>query len=153
LFEDRFEVQVDFLPESHKDGPTLGLVAITCGSRSGVFRKLLELDQVLQGGYVQAIHKIAYSPRRCREYSWAVYEAMREYFSIELTPDKFGPNTQFITYPLLLIDDIIAKARNGEGVFRATYPAAWRILDKKDSIDFEEPVGSSGGQQHGTGAS
>jgi hypothetical protein len=71
-------------------GTTLGLVAITCGPRRGAFQKLLELYQVLQGGYVQAIHKIVYSPRRCREYSWAVYEAMREYFSIKLTPDKFS---------------------------------------------------------------
>jgi hypothetical protein len=122
-------------------GTTLGLVAITCGPRSGVFKKLLELHQVLQGGYVQAIQKIAYSPRRCREYSWAVYKAMREYFSVELTPEKCGPETQFVNYPLLLINDIIAKARNGEGVFRATYPAAWQVMDKKDSFDSNEPAG------------
>ena len=53
----------------------------------------------------------------------------------------------------MLIDDIIAKARNREGVFRATYPAAWRILDKKDNIEFEEPGGNGGGQQYGTGTS
>lgn len=113
-------------------GTTLGLVAITCGTRSSVFNKLLELHQILQGGYVQAIQALAYTPNRCRQYSWAIYEAMRAYFSVELTPDKFGPQAQFINYPRLLIDDVAAKMQHGEMIFRPTYPVSWRTLDIKE---------------------
>jgi hypothetical protein len=114
-----------------------------------------KIDGIAPGtaGWVRASHsEIAYTPRRCREYSWAVYKAMRECFSVELTPEKFGPETQFVNYLLLLIDDIIAKAWNGEAVYRATYPAAWRVLDKNEGFGKNEYGGEHGGQSYGAGS-
>jgi hypothetical protein len=56
-------------------------------------------------------------------------EAIREYFGVELTPEKFGPPVQFVNYPRLLVDNLIEKMREGDLMYKATYPAAWRTLD------------------------
>jgi hypothetical protein len=110
-------------------GTTLGMVAITCGERSNIYAKLHEVHMVLQGGYVSAIEGWAYTAQKCRQYTWALYEAIREYFGVELTPEKFGPRVQFVNYPRLLVDNLIEKMREGDLMYKATYPAAWRTLD------------------------
>jgi hypothetical protein len=114
---------------NEKVGTTLGMVAITCGERANIYAKLHEVHMVLQGGYVSAIEGWAYTAQKCRQYTWALYEAIREYFGVELTPEKFGPRVQFVDYPRLLVDNLIEKMREGDLMYKATYPAAWRTLD------------------------
>ena len=119
-------------------GTTLGLIAITTGGRSSVYRKMFELHTVLQGGYVQAIEAVAFTPQKCRQYAWAVYEALREYYKTILTPDQFTQQQQFLNFPVINMDTLIEKIENGESVYRATYPVNWRMLDSKNNQKKEE---------------
>jgi hypothetical protein len=111
-------------------GTTLGIGKLpVVRDQAFMQRKLHEVHMVLQGGYVSAIEGWAYTAQKCRQYTWALYEAIREYFGVELTPEKFGPRVQFVNYPRLLVDNLIEKMREGDLMYKATYPAAWRTLD------------------------
>jgi hypothetical protein len=65
----------------------------------------------------------AYSPLKCHQYVWAIYDDMRSFFAQRMQPADFQKHT--ISYPTSLLDSIFEQARFALEVQRVNFPVAW----------------------------
>jgi hypothetical protein len=91
-----------------------------------LYLKMKMLWNILNSREVYGLRD-AYTPLKCRQYVWAVYDDMRSFFAQRMQPSDFQKHTP--AYPTSLLDSMFEQARFALEVNRVNFPVAW--LEKK----------------------
>jgi hypothetical protein len=122
------------------------------GETCHLYQKVAQIHQLFRQPAVMAA-KQAFTPLLCRQITWAIYKDSRQFFATRLHPDDFKPGAQ-VTFPLSLLDDVMADVRYQRPVLRSSFPVAWMDLPPKSSVNQFTPGGLSpfgGGQAETSG--
>lgn len=109
---------------------TQGLTEIVYGKKCRVAVGLQELYDMLNTRESHALQDHL-TPMHCKQITWAIYDAMRSYFSTRLMPQDFLTGTP--DYPVCLLPDLNADVRFQREVYRSTFPPSWRDQQKAAS--------------------
>jgi hypothetical protein len=107
-------------------GSTVVFLGVVYGQKSSLYLKMKMLWNILNSREVYGLHD-AYTPLKCRQYVWAVYDDMRSFFAQRMQPSDFQKHIP--TYPTSLLDSIFEQAQFALEVNRVNFPVAW--LEKK----------------------
>jgi hypothetical protein len=110
-------------------GTAVVFLGVVYGTKSSLFLKMRMLHNILNSKEVYGLRD-AYSPLKCRQYVWAIYDDMRSFFAQRMQPADFQKHT--ISYPTSLLDSIFEQARFALEVQRVNFPVGW--MEKKEPV-------------------
>jgi hypothetical protein len=110
-------------------GTTVVFLGVVYGTKSSLFLKMRMLHNILNSKEVYGLRD-AYSPLKCRQYVWAIYDDMRSFFAQRMQPADFQKHT--VSYPTSLLDSIFEQARFALEVQHVNFPVAW--MEKKNRL-------------------
>ena len=93
------------------------------GEDCEIYESLLSMCQNFEKKTVKAL-KEDYTPTKCREYTWAILDDCRQFFSVRMTErelKKRRPN-----FPESELDDVVADMKKAKNTFTSNFPQEWK---------------------------
>ena len=118
------------------------LLRVLYGPNCDLFKQVWVILQTLEMETVFA-RKEAFTPQKCKEITWAIYEECRAFFRVLKTPAEFL-SPEPVKFPEAGLADILPRIKRQEHIWSSTFPVAWRDADD-DGAEVQENSGGGGG--------
>lgn len=120
-----------------------------------MYVKLYDIFKVLNSDYIESV-KSRLTGAVIRDWFWAMYEEMRQFFNNIMTPQELVPGGR-PRYPVSTMDTLVLWIGKGQTTGRITYPAEWRLLNDKEerekrAVEQYRAGARAGGDYYSSGA-
>ena len=119
------------------------ILGVHFGNVSGYYKNVVGLKDILELEVVASLEE-NFTPKLCREITWAVIDDGRFYFSKQVTPNQLA--TGQAQWPMSNLDCIFQNVRYQSEIHRSTFPTQWLAQTAY------EKIGKKTGMQHQGGA-
>eukprot|EP00956_Cyclotella_meneghiniana_P032600 scaffold90267_cov35-Cyclotella_meneghiniana.AAC.1 len=131
------------------------LLRVLYGPKCDLFKQVWVIFQTLEMDTVFA-RKEAFTPQKCKEITWVIYEECRAFFRVLKTPAEFL-SPEPVVFPEAGLQDVLTKIKRQEHIWSSTFPVAWRDNGEEGTEDlgganqYSQGGGSNGGGNNGGG--
>lgn len=104
------------------------LLEVLFGKSCDLFKKVMAIYEILDYDIVFST-RAAYTPIKCKQITWAIYEDARNFFFNKVSPLDFATGSQ-IRFDKSMLDDIMSDVRYMKHVERPNFP--WARQDRNN---------------------